>query len=212
MTEPTFSERLSLKQVGKDEFENIYEPWEWPWAKVIPGGLLMSLAAAAAYKTIDSSQFTLDNLECKFLRGIASQVPMRFKVTRLSNGKRFVVRSVIIEQKGDIMWSGSMTFVNKDPWTGASNRYAVGRKTEHTLNGEEGITLDDLAFPGVKKLRPMMKFQRFALTFTGMLMLAALHLKVTQADTVHAKMETTSNQASQHQPAKLTPSPPPQDL
>ena len=159
----SFSERLQLKQVGEDEFENIHEPWEWPWAKVIPGGLLMSLCAAAAYKTI-SDDFVLDNLQSHFLRGISAQSPMRFRVSRLSNGKRFVVRYVAIEQGGMLMHASTMTFVSKSKWNGPANRYTVKRKTSHKV---DEITLDDLAFPGVKPLRPHMKFQRMPLVFQG---------------------------------------------
>jgi acyl-CoA thioesterase II len=163
MPEPTFSERLELRKIGDDEFENVHELWEWPWAKVIPGGLLMSLAAAAAYRTISPSDFVLDNLQTHFLRGIDAKKPLRFKVTRLSNGKRFVVRSVVIEQDGAVMLHASMTFMSKSKWNGPANVYAVKRKTDHKV---DAITLDDLAF-GTKPLRPMMKFQRMPLIYQG---------------------------------------------
>lgn len=162
MPVPTFIERHELRTVGEDEYENIHKVWEWPWARVVPGGFLMAISAAAGYKTI-ADDFVLDNLQCHFLRGIDSKKPMRLKVTRLSNGKRFVVRSVNILQHGEIMLHASMTFISKSPWNGPANKYASRRKTAFTV---DQITLDDLAF-GTKPLRPMMKFERMPLTYQG---------------------------------------------
>ena len=128
----------------------------------------MSLCAAAAYRTLPTpgpDGFALDNLQSHFLRGISAQKRMRFKVSRLSNGKRFVVRYVAIEQEGVLMHAATMTFVSREEWRGPANRYAVKRKTGHRV---EEITLDDLAFPGKKTLRPHMKFQRMPLVFQGM--------------------------------------------
>ena len=63
----------------------MHEPWTWPNSAVVPGGLLMSECAVAAYHTVPDD-FVLDGLQASFLLGAKAKVPMVFRVTRLSDG------------------------------------------------------------------------------------------------------------------------------
>lgn len=146
----------------KDTFENIREPWTWPNSTTIPGGVLMSLCAAAAYHTIPTD-FILDNLQAHFLGGPKTTIPMKLKVTRLSNGRRFVVRFVSLEQNGFILLTATVTFVNASPWTGPAMTHAVKRLTNYKV---DCITMDDLG-EARGRLGSFMKFERMPLVFQG---------------------------------------------
>ena len=140
---------------SKDVYENVNEPWTWPGSAVIPGGLLMSECAVAAQHTV-SEDFVLDSLQSHFLGGPSSTKPMQFKVTRLSNGRRFAVRGVVIEQDGKSLLTATVQFVSSSPWNGPAMVHSVSRQTNHSISK---ITLDDLEV-GRHKLGPFMKFQR----------------------------------------------------
>lgn len=122
----------------------------------------MSLCAAAAYHTIPTD-FTLDNLQAHFLGGPKTTIPMILKVTRLSNGRRFVVRFVSLEQDGIMLLTATVTFVNASPWTGPAMTHAVNRQTNYKV---DSITMDDLG-EARGRLGSFMKFERMPLVFQG---------------------------------------------
>lgn len=118
----------------------------------------MSEAAVAAYKTV-SEDFTLDTLQAHFLGGPKASIPLTFKVTRLSNGRRFAVRSVLLEQNGVPLLHATASFVSKSPWTGPS---MVSTSTRKTIHKVDEITLDDLDH-NLGPNGPFMRFQRLPL-------------------------------------------------
>jgi len=122
----------------------------------------MSECAAAAYHTVPED-FVLDSLHSHFLGGPSAKKPMTFKVTRLSNGKRFAVRHVIIEQDSRVLLTSTIQFVNGSAWTGPAMSHSVSRQTSHKISS---ITLDDLEV-GRHRLGPFMKVQRLPLVFEG---------------------------------------------
>jgi len=122
----------------------------------------MSECALAASHTVPED-FVLDSLHTHFLGGPSAKTSMTFKVTRLSNGKRFAVRHVTIEQDGRILLTSTIQFVNGSAWTGPAMVHSVSRQTSHTISS---ITLDDLEV-GRHKLGPFMRFQRLPLVYKG---------------------------------------------
>lgn len=64
----------------------------------------MAFGAAAAYKTLrhsseeDENWWALDSLQSYFLLGPDANLPLRLNVQRLSDGGRFAVRAVQIQQ------------------------------------------------------------------------------------------------------------------
>lgn len=122
----------------------------------------MSACAAAAYHTVPKD-FILDSLQANFLGGPKATSTMTFKVKRLSNGRRFVVRSVAIEQNGMILLTATITFVNGSPWTGPAMTHAVERRTGHTV---EKIVMDDLE-EGRGRFGSFMAFQRLPVVYKG---------------------------------------------
>ena len=162
MKPPSFDQVIRQKEISEDTFETIQFPlWTWPGSKVIPGGTLMSIAAAAAYKTV-SSDFFIDMLQAHFLSGPKYDMPLRQKVQRLSDTGRFATRVVSMEQAGAIVVHVTCMFIRKAKMDGPSMRHCVGRASTQTI---ESITLDDLE-SGRDERGPYMQFQRLPLMYT----------------------------------------------
>lgn len=122
----------------------------------------MTLAAAAAYKTVSSDQ-SIDTLHAHFLSGPDPNHLLRLSVQRLTDGGRFAVRAVTIEQAGRTLVHVSCSFVRIAIMKGRSMKHATQRSTDQAV---ERITLDDLE-PGNRKKGPYMKFQRLPLVDLG---------------------------------------------
>lgn len=124
---------------------------------------MMAQAAAAAYKTVPP-EFCLDVLQTHFMIAPDPTKPLVYKVQRLSQGRRFAVRSVTIEQDGKAEVSITTSFMNNAPWTGRSMTHAVGLSISQRISK---ITLDD--FEETRgPLGPFMKFERLPLVQQGM--------------------------------------------
>jgi acyl-CoA thioesterase 8 len=158
MRQLTFEESTELRQVAENVFENVHPGWTWPSTGVVPGGSIMSMATAAAYKTVPDG-YSLDNLHCQFLTGSKPDVPYRYKVERLSDGGRFRARAVNVQQDGRFVTAITAVFINSSPWNGPAMRHTVNRAAKQAV---ENITIDDLA-EGRGPNGGFMKFQRLSL-------------------------------------------------
>lgn len=158
MAQLNFEESLALRQAAEDTFENVHPAWTWPSSGVVPGGLMMAMAAAAAHKTLPEG-YALDNLHCQFLSGPKPNVPFRYNVQRLSEGRRFRARAVVVQQGETNMASVTMSFISASPWTGPAMRHTVSRVAKQAV---DRITIDDLA-RGRGPAGGFMKFQRLPL-------------------------------------------------
>jgi acyl-CoA thioesterase 8 len=154
----TFEDSLTLRQLSPDVFENIHPAWTWPNSPVVPGGVLMSLAAGAAYQTIPSG-YALDNLHCQFLNGSNPDTKYTIKVQRTSNGKRFIIRVATVCQGERNIVSVTMAFISCSAWTGPAMRHTVQRQGTTMV---DAITIDDLERGRTAK-GGFMKFQRLPL-------------------------------------------------
>lgn len=153
-----FEESNALRQVAEDCYENVYPAWTWPASGVVPGGLLMAMATNAAYKTLPEG-YALDNLHCQFLAGPKYDLPFRYCVERLSEGRRFKARTVNIQQDDRTVVAVIITFISASPWTGPAMRHTVSRVAKEAI---DYITIDDLT-RGRGPLGSFMKFQRLPL-------------------------------------------------
>ena len=158
MDQFNFEASNALRQVAEDTYENVYPAWTWPSSGVVPGGLLMALATKAAYNTLPDG-YALDNLHCQFLAGPKFDVPFKYCVQRLSEGRRFRARSVSIQQEDRTMVTVTVTFISASPWTGPAMQHTVSRVAKESI---DRITIDDLA-RGRGPLGSFMKFQRLPL-------------------------------------------------
>ncbi|KAL2405752.1 hypothetical protein ABEF95_012156 [Exophiala dermatitidis] len=153
-----FETHLELKEITPDIFTNIHRPWLFHITNTVPGPLMMAQAAAAAYKTVPSD-FCLDVLQTHFMIAPDPTEPLIYKVQRISQGRRFAVRLVTIEQDGRAEVSITTSFMSNVPWTGRSMTHAVGMSINQRI---PKITLDD--FQETRgPLGPFMKFERLPL-------------------------------------------------
>jgi acyl-CoA thioesterase II len=158
MAQLNFEESVVLRQVADDTFENIHSAWTWPRGTVVPGGLMMAMATAAAMRTLPED-YALDNLHCQFLAGPRPDKQFKYCVQRLSDGRRFRARAVNIEQDGRYVASITMSFISESPWNGPAMQHTVNRVARDIV---DQITIDDLE-QGRGPLGGFMKFQRLPL-------------------------------------------------
>ena len=156
----TFEKAIELKRIERDHYESVHSPlWTWPNsnAVVVPGGMLMCLAAAAAYETVDSG-FVIDTLHTFFVAGPKHDQLLQFSVQRLNDGGRFLTRVVTVQQSGKPVVHVTFSFVRLSAMTGPAMTHAVGRAVPDTV---EAITLDDLEV-GKNSQGPVMSYQRLS--------------------------------------------------
>ncbi len=122
----------------------------------------MVQAAAAAYEMV-GPEFCIDSLQAHFLFGPDPKLPMLYKVGRLSDGGRFLTRTVTAEQNGKAMMHVTCTFVRSSAMNGPSMTHSVQRQGKRTI---DSITLDDLDLAR-NEYGPYMKFQRLPLESIG---------------------------------------------
>ncbi|KAK5252522.1 acyl-CoA thioesterase [Exophiala xenobiotica] len=151
-----FETHIELKQIGPDTFTSIHQPWLFHITFTVPGPLMMAEAASAAYKTVPDG-FMLDTLQTHFMLAPDSKKPLVYKVQRLSQGRRFAVRLVNIEQDdGRICVTITTSFMSGASWTGRAMTHAESMRTTQRIRD---ITLDDFE-ENRSHLGPFMKFER----------------------------------------------------
>lgn len=116
---------------------------------------MMAEAAAAAYKTVPDG-FMLDTLQTHFMLAPDSKKLLVYKVQRLSQGRRFAVRLVNIEQDDKICVTITTSFMSGASWTGRAMTHSEPMRTTRRISD---ITLDDFE-ENRSHLGPFMKFER----------------------------------------------------
>jgi len=150
-----FEAHIELTQIGPDTFTNIHQPWLFHITFTVPGPLMMAEAAAAAYKTVPDD-FMLDTLQTHFMLAPDSKKPLVYRVQRLSQGRRFAVRLVNLEQDGRICVTITTSFMSGASWTGRAMTHSESMRTTRRI---PDITLDDFE-ENRSHLGPFMKFER----------------------------------------------------
>ncbi|KAK5426690.1 acyl-CoA thioesterase [Exophiala xenobiotica] len=147
---------LITRVFPQDTFTSIHQPWLFHITFTVPGPLMMAEAASAAYKTVPDG-FMLDTLQTHFMLAPDSKKPLVYKVQRLSQGRRFAVRLVNIEQDdGRICVTITTSFMSGASWTGRAMTHAESMRTTQRIRD---ITLDDFE-ENRSHLGPFMKFER----------------------------------------------------
>lgn len=157
---PTSTVHNSTANTSQNSFRSLQTPWTWHRSTVVPGGILMALAANAAYQTLQPG-FSIDTLSCHFLAFPKHDVPFDITVQRLSDGGRFCSRAVSLEQAGVLKVHVTCSFVRSGSMGGPSMTHCIQRRSHQKI---ESITLDDLA-PGRTGIGPYMKYQRLPLLY-----------------------------------------------
>ncbi|KXT07853.1 hypothetical protein AC579_1206 [Pseudocercospora musae] len=192
----TIEQALRLRRIDRDVFENEQEPFTWGGGTMVPGGVLMALAAAAAYETV-STDFAIDMLQAQFLLGPRPTPAMTIRVQRLNDGGRFAFRIVSIEQERSVVCHVTCSFVRPSSLRDPSMAHSVRRATTHEI---QSIAIDDLDF-GRTDLGPWMRFQRLSITQDGNEQAATDHVaaeNLVYTCAAHIEPLMTSTEAKHH--------------
>jgi acyl-CoA thioesterase 8 len=119
---------------------------------------MMAEAAAAAYKTVPPG-FMLDSLHTQFMLGPKAEKPLVYRVQRVSQGRRFAVRIITIEQDDKPVVAVTASFMSGQEWTGKAMKHAAAIQIKERI---DDITLDDFE-PMRTERGPFMRFQRLPL-------------------------------------------------
>lgn len=99
-------EILDLEEIEKNHYRAT-SPNEG-WQRVY-GGQVIGQALVAASRTVDEDRHT-HSLHGYFLRGGDTDIPILFKVDRIRDGKSFTTRRVVAIQKGQPIFTMSISF------------------------------------------------------------------------------------------------------
>ncbi|KPI40959.1 uncharacterized protein AB675_10890 [Cyphellophora attinorum] len=157
---PTFEESIELEEIVKDRFRSEHKPWQWPWAPGAPGSVLLSMAAAAAYRTVPDD-VAITSLHAQFGANVVTDKPIVYRVQRVRDGGYLKTRKVVIEQDSCEMVWFTIGFVRMTPWKGPAIKHS---SQQVGLQPLRKIELDEFRhFFGRRANRPRMEFQRLPL-------------------------------------------------
>ncbi|HEY7802800.1 MAG TPA: acyl-CoA thioesterase II [Dehalococcoidia bacterium] len=84
------------------------------------GGLVAAQSVVAAYRTVAAEDAALHSLHAYFLRPGRHNVPIRYVVYRIRDGRTFTTRDVVAYQAGEAIFNLSSSFTRPEP--GASRQ------------------------------------------------------------------------------------------
>jgi acyl-CoA thioesterase-2 len=100
--------QLDLERLDRDLF--LGDPGEGEWR--LFGGLVAAQSVMAAYRTVDEG--ALHSLHAYFLRPGKHNVPIRYVVYRIRDGRSFTTRDVVAYQSGEAIFNLSSSFVKPE--------------------------------------------------------------------------------------------------
>jgi acyl-CoA thioesterase-2 len=88
------------------------------------GGMVAAQSVVAAYRTVpDADDRPLHSLHAYFLRPGRHDLPIRFVVDRIRDGKTFTTRNVVAHQGGEAIFNLAASFAHPEP--GISHQHAM---------------------------------------------------------------------------------------
>ncbi len=116
------------------------------------GGLVAAQSVMAAYRTVDSAESALHSLHAYFLRPGRHDVPIRYVVYRIRDGRTFTTRDVVAYQAGEAIFNLSCSFAKPEDGISYS-------EPAPDVPGPDGLPAWEFARPDRREEREMM--QRF---------------------------------------------------
>ena len=98
--------RLDLEDLGGDRFRGDHEPNAWGR---LFGGMVAAQALSAVYRTVPRSHCA-HSLHAYFLRAGDPNTDVTLSVDRIRDGRSFITRRVVAEQKGTAIFNMSASF------------------------------------------------------------------------------------------------------
>jgi acyl-CoA thioesterase-2 len=103
-------ERLELDPLDRD----LYLGDPGPGEGRLFGGMVAAQSVVAAYRTVESGDRPLHSLHAYFLRPGRHDLPIRFVVDRIRDGKSFTTRRVVAHQGGEAIFNMSASFARPE--------------------------------------------------------------------------------------------------
>lgn len=100
--------RLDLERLDRDLFLGDPGPGEWR----LFGGLVAAQSVVAAYRTVEEG--AMHSLHAYFLRPGKHNVPIRYAVYRIRDGRTFTTRDVVAYQSGEAIFNLSCSFAKAE--------------------------------------------------------------------------------------------------
>jgi acyl-CoA thioesterase-2 len=109
---PTLLECLELEALDRD----LYLGDPGPGEGRLFGGMVAAQSVVAAYRTVaDADERPLHSLHAYFLRPGRHDLPIRFVVDRIRDGKTFTTRNVVAHQGGEAIFDLAASFAHPEP-------------------------------------------------------------------------------------------------
>ncbi|KAH7555866.1 Zn(II)2Cys6 transcription factor [Bipolaris maydis] len=106
-------ELTQLADIDPNIFTNTRPLWHPPGARGIFGGAAIAQTLSAAQKTVDPD-FTVHSMHCYFILAGNSEIPVIYHVERVRSGKSFATRTVQARQRGNVIFTTTMSFVRQN--------------------------------------------------------------------------------------------------
>ncbi|KAF1914554.1 thioesterase-like superfamily-domain-containing protein [Ampelomyces quisqualis] len=132
-------ELTQLSDIDPDLFTNTRPLWHPPGARGIFGGAAIAQTLAAAQKTI-TPDFTVHSMHCYFVLAGNADIPIIYHVERVRSGKSFATRTVQARQRGNVIFTTTMSFVRQN--SGGDKKVEHAYPMPTVPDPEQG--LDDL--------------------------------------------------------------------
>jgi acyl-CoA thioesterase-2 len=136
--------QLDLERLDRDLF--LGDPGEGEWR--LFGGLVAAQSVMAAYRTVEEG--ALHSLHAYFLRPGKHNVPIRYVVYRIRDGRSFTTRDVVAYQSGEAIFNLSSSFVK--PEEGITHQEAMP-----DVPGPDGLPQWEFVRPDKPEEAAMMK-------------------------------------------------------
>jgi acyl-CoA thioesterase-2 len=144
---------IGLEKTGENTFEG--QNFQTSWGRVF-GGQVLAQSLHAAYQTVPEDRFA-HSLHGYFILGGNLELPIRYEVDIIRNGKSFTTRRVVAFQEGRAIFNMSASFQLLQP--GVDHQFSMPNyiPPEKLLSDLEQLELqqtDPQVFERFKKIKP----------------------------------------------------------
>lgn len=106
-------ELTQLNIIDPNLFTNTRPLWHPPGARGIYGGAVIAQCLSAAQQTVPDN-FTVHSMHCYFVLAGNAEIPIVYHIERVRDGKSFATRTVQARQRGQPIFTTTMSFVRQN--------------------------------------------------------------------------------------------------
>ncbi|KAL9097929.1 MAG: hypothetical protein Q9165_000255 [Trypethelium subeluteriae] len=105
-------ELFRLSDIDPNLFTNKQPLWHPPGARGVYGGAVIAQCLSAAMRTVPDN-FNIHSMHCYFVLNGSSEIPIIYHVERVREGKSFCTRTVQARQRGQPIFTTTMSFMRE---------------------------------------------------------------------------------------------------